>query len=119
MALTLYGITTCGTVKKARKWLDAREVPYDFVDLRTDPPTTETIDGWVAAFGARPMRNTSGRAYRALPKAERDGWDDATWAAKFAADPMLLKRPIILRDGEPVQVGFRGTDEELAACLLG
>ena len=118
MSLTLYGIPTCGTVKKARKWLEAREVSYTWVDLREAPPSRDQIDGWVAAFGARPMRNTSGGAYRALGD-EKKTWDDARWAAAFAEDPMLLKRPIIERGGVPVQVGFRGSDDEIADRLLG
>ena len=118
MSLTLYGIPTCGTVKKARKWLDARDVPYEWVDLRESPPTRDQVDTWVETFGAKPMRNTSGGAYRALGD-EKKTWSDARWTEAFASDPMLIKRPIIERDGSPVKVGFRGSDDELRADLVG
>ncbi|MBN2799221.1 MAG: arsenate reductase family protein [Deltaproteobacteria bacterium] len=118
MSLKLYGITTCGTVKKARAWLDSRGAAYQWSDLREEPPTRAQIDGWMAIFGAKAMRNTSGGAYRALGP-EKAEWSDAQWAEAFAADPMLLKRPILERDGAPVQVGFRGTDAEFEARLLG
>lgn len=118
MDLTLYGIPTCGTVRKARAWLDARGVDHTFVDLRQDPPTRDRVAGWAAALGAKALRNTSGGAYRALP-AEKADWDDTTWIDHFAADPMLIKRPVVERNGVPVQVGFRGTDDEIAARLLG
>ena len=117
MALTVYGIPTCGTVKKARKWLDGRGASYEWVDFRSQPPTKAQIETWVAVFGAKAMRNTSGGAYRALPP-EKKTWSDDVWAEHFAADPMLLKRPIIERDGTPVQVGFRGDDDTFAARLL-
>ena len=60
----------------------------------------------MAAFGAKAMRNTSGGAYRALGD-EKKTWSDARWQEAFAADPMLIKRPIVEKDGVPVAVGFR------------
>lgn len=114
--LTLYGIPTCGTVRKARKWLDARGVDHTFVDFREEPPDRDTIAGWVEALTAKALRNTSGKAYRALPE-DRKTWSDARWIEAFADDPMLIKRPVFTRDGEPVAVGFRGTDEAIAERL--
>ncbi|MCO4745075.1 MAG: Spx/MgsR family RNA polymerase-binding regulatory protein [Proteobacteria bacterium] len=115
--LTVYGISSCGTVKKARKWLDARGADHTWVDFRKTEVSRDQVAAWVSAFGAKAMRNTSGGAYRALP-AEKADWDDARWLDAFAADPMLIKRPIIERDGVPTQVGFRGSDEDFEAKLL-
>ena len=106
MAITLYGIPTCGTVKKARKWLDERGVDYAWIDLREAPPAREQLAHWVGAFTAKPMRNTSGGAYRALGP-EKKTWTDDQWLEAFAADAMLLKRPVVEVDGEPVAVGFK------------
>ena len=116
--LTVYGIPNCGTVKKARRWMDEREAAHTFVDFRATPPSRGQVEGWVEALGAKAMRNTSGGSYRALPPEKQD-WDDARWVEAFAADPMLIKRPIIERDGTAVQVGFRGSEDALAATLLG
>ncbi len=106
MNLTLHGIPTCGTVKKARKWLDARSIPYTFVDFRSSPPSREQVARWVEHFGARALRNTSGGAYRALGP-EKKTWDDARWLEAFLADPMLIKRPVVEIDGAPALVGFK------------
>jgi arsenate reductase (glutaredoxin) len=116
MSLTVYGIPSCGTVRKARAWLDARGVAHTFVDFRETPPSRDQIDAWVAALGAKAMRNTSGGAYRALGD-EKQAWSDARWAQAFAQDPMLINRPIITRDGAAVLVGFRGNDADLAQAL--
>ena len=70
------------------------------------------------ALGAKAMRNTSGGSYRALP-AEKKTWSDARWKAEFVKDVMLIKRPILEKDGVAVKVGFRGTDDEIASVLLG
>ena len=117
MALTVYGISSCGTVKRARSWLSERGADHVFVDFRKTPVSRERVDQWVAALGTKALRNTSGGAYRALPP-EKKTWDDATWAEHFAAEPMLIKRPVIERDGVPVQVGFRGSDADHATRLL-
>ena len=115
--LTVYGIPNCGTVKKARKWLVARGLSHGWVDFREAPPPPEQTQAWVQALGAKALRNTSGGSYRALGP-EKAKWDDATWAAHFAADPMLIKRPVIERDGRAVLAGFRGSDEDLQAKLI-
>lgn len=106
MKRTVYGIPTCGTCRKARKWLDEKGVDYTWVDLREKAPSRARIRRWLAAFGPKPMRNTSGGAYRALGP-EKQEWGAKEWEAAFAADAMLLKRPVLEIDGEPAAVGFR------------
>jgi arsenate reductase len=118
MTLTVYGIPSCGTVKKARAWLQARGVAFEDVDLRATPPTEAKVARWAAVFGATALRNTSGGSYRALGP-EKDGWTEAQWVKAMASDPMLIKRPVIERAGEPVLVGFRGSDEQLSEALIG
>lgn len=117
MSLELYGIPTCGTVKKARAWLEARQVEHTFVDLRKSPPSNEQVHAWIEALTAKKLRNTSGKSYRSLGE-EKKTWSDMQWQEAFVADPMLIKRPVIIKDGVPVQVGFRGSDEQLEAALL-
>ncbi len=106
MKLTLYGIKTCGTVQKARKWLDAEGIAYDFVDFRQQQVEPERVARWVEALGAKPLRNTSGGAYRALGD-EKKTWSDEQWTQAFQQDAMLIKRPVVERDGKPVTVGFQ------------
>ena len=117
MRYRVYGISSCDTVRKACKWFDTHGIAYERVDLRKTPPTEERVAGWVEILGSRAMRNTSGGSYRALPADKKD-WSDDAWLAAFVRDPMLLKRPIIERDGVAVGVGFRGSEEELFARFL-
>ena len=108
---TIYGIPTCGTVMKARKWLDEKGVEYTWVDFREKPPSKARLGRWMKAFGFKPMRNTSGGAYRALPP-EKKEWGDKEWKAAFEADEMLLKRPVLEIDGKPAAVGFKQPEWE-------
>lgn len=106
MVLQVYGIPTCGTCKKACQWLQDNQVTYEFINTKDYPPTYEMIKNWVAALGAKPMRNTSGQSYRALGD-EKQTWTDAQWMAAFANDAMLLKRPLFVNDGQAILVGFK------------
>ena len=106
MTTTVLGIPTCGTVKKARKWLDEKEIPYQWRDIREFPPTKEELERWIGKFGSKPMRNTSGGAYRSLGP-EKKEWGDSEWLAAFSNEAMLLKRPVLLVDDEPALVGFK------------
>jgi len=112
MSIQVYGIPNCGTCKKARQWLESLGIPYEFVNTQENPPTRTEIQGWVAALGNKPMRNTSGKSYRALPE-EKKGWTDERWTDAFSEDVMLLKRPLFVKDGTAVLVGFRAKEAVL------
>lgn len=88
------------------QWLDESEIASEFIDTKLHPPSAVQIADWVKALGNPPLRNTSGQSYRALGETKAD-WDDAQWVAAFAADAMLLKRPLFVQDGMAVAVGFR------------
>ena len=106
MNTTVYGIPNCDTVKKARAWLVDRGVDHTFVDFRATPVAPARVAAWVQALGAGALKNTSGGSYRSLP-ADKGTWDDATWTQRFAQDPMLIKRPVIEREGVAVLAGFK------------
>ena len=105
-SIQVYGIPTCGTCKKALQWLDTQQIDYEFINTKEQPPSAAQIAQWVDILGDRPMRNTSGQSYRALDEV-KDTWNQADWVTAFSNDVMLLKRPIFVKDGVAVAVGFR------------
>jgi arsenate reductase len=117
MGLEVYGIPTCGTCKKATAWLEQNGVEYTFINTKETPPTREMLTEWVAALGAKPMRNTSGQSYRAIAAAEKQAWDDDAWIDAFALDAMIIKRPLFVKAGVAVMVGFRAPEAQLQATL--
>ncbi len=106
MAVVVWGIPNCGTVKKARAALEAAGIAFVDRDLRASPPSARDVDRFLAAVGAKALRNTSGASYRGLPAA-KDAWTEAQWAEAFVRDPMLIKRPVLENNGVVVGVGFR------------
>jgi arsenate reductase len=45
------------------------------------------------------------------------GWTDEQWVEAFAQDAMLLKRPLFVKDGTAVLVGFRAKPEDIRQRL--
>lgn len=117
MTLQVYGIPNCGTCKKARQWLDANGVDYEFIDTKMNPPSRDQIRTWVDSLGSKPLRNTSGQAYRAIDAGDRQTWDDDQWIEAFAENAMLIKRPLFVADGTAVMAGFRGSEDSVRASL--
>jgi arsenate reductase len=116
MSIQIYGIPTCNTCKKALKWLDDNGIAYEFINTKEQPPSRDMIQQWVNCLGSKPMRNTSGQSYRALGET-KNTWTDSQWVEAFAQDAMLLKRPLFVKDGTAVSVGFK--DETLIRDRLG
>lgn len=116
MSLEVYGIPNCGTCKKAFQWLDDNNVEYTFINTKEHAPTRDMIQDWVKTLGSKPMRNTSGQSYRALGDAKQT-WTDDQWIEAFSKDAMLLKRPLFVKDGTAVMVGFREKDEVIREKL--
>ena len=115
MTIHLYGIPNCDTVKKARKWLDAHEVEYAFHDYKKEGADPERIAGWIAAAGLDVVVNRKGTTYRALSDANKArAADAATAPALLAANPSVIKRPIVEHDGG-ILVGFKA--DEWASAL--
>jgi len=110
MSIKVYGIPSCGTCKKAIAWLDNQKVPHEFINTKDYPPTKSEIAEWVNVLGERAMRNTSGQSYRSLG-AETETWSHIQWIEAYAKDAMLLKRPLFVKDGKAIAVGFRNPEE--------
>ena len=107
MTTTLYGIPNCDTVKKARAWLDAHDVPYRFHDFKRDGVPADALQAWLKAAGRDTVVNRKGTTWRKLSDAERDAVaDDASAARLLAAQPSVIKRPVVQWADGRLTVGF-------------
>lgn len=103
--VTLHGIKTCDTMKKARAWLDGHGIAYAFHDYKTAGIDRATLASWVAKLGWVALLNRAGTTFRTLPEAEREGLDEARAIALMLAHPSAIKRPVLTM-GETILVGF-------------
>jgi arsenate reductase len=101
----LYGIKTCDTVRKARRWLEGHDIDYRFHDLRGDGLDTALLDAWIGDFGWERLLNRRGTTWRQLPAQAREPLDAARARAIMLAHPGIIRRPI-LEHGATRHLGF-------------
>ena len=104
----------CTTCQKARKWLDAKGVAYDYRDIKEENPSLEELRTWWQTSGL-PLKkffNTSGLQYKSLGlKDKLPTMSEEEQLALLSSDGMLVKRPILVGDGF-VRVGFKEAEWE-------
>ena len=107
----------CTTCKKAKKELDQLGLEYKDVHIVEEAPSETVILNWLetSGFELKQFFNTSGIKYRELGLKDKVGTLSNKEAARLlASDGMLLKRPILVKDGRIQQIGYRKEYEELA-----
>ena len=107
MAITLYGIPNCDTVKKARAWLAGQGVDYAFHDFKKGGVPADRLDCWMAAVGADKLLNRQGTTWRKLDPAAQAGAQDAAGArALMLEQASVIRRPVVEWPDGTVTVGF-------------
>ena len=99
MAITMYGIKNCDTIKKARAWLDARGVEYQFHDYKTAGIEREQLETWCRELGWETVCNRAGTTFRKLSDAEKHGLDESRAIGLMLKQPSIIKRPMLDVDG--------------------
>lgn len=102
----LYGIRNCDTVKKARAWLDQRKVEYRFHDYKVSGIDMARLDRWCGEVGWEALLNRAGTTFRGLEESQKQGLDRPKAKALMAAQPSLIKRPVVELNGRVI-VGFK------------
>ncbi|MBS4205216.1 arsenate reductase family protein [Lederbergia citrea] len=114
MALTIYSYPTCGTCRKAKKWLEDHQKDFQELHIVENPPSRDEIEALYRSSGLelKKMFNTSGKKYRELGLKDkiRDASEDELLDI-LSTDGMLMKRPIVT-DGNKTTVGFKDSEFE-------
>lgn len=93
--VTVFGIANCDSVKKARKWLDANDVSYDFHDYKKKGIDKPTLSQWCKTLGWEMLLNKRGTTWRKLPDADKEGLTQARAIQLMLDNTSLIKRPVI------------------------
>jgi arsenate reductase (glutaredoxin) len=107
--LKFYQYPTCGSCKKAAKFLANANRDFESIHLVETTPSEDALrDLWVrSGLELKKFFNTSGKVYRENNYKERlKAMTDGEKLAALAGNGMLIKRPI-LDTGDVVLVGFR------------
>jgi len=113
LSITFYGIPNCDTVKKARNWLDAKGLSYNFHDYKKQGADPVKLAEWVEQAGWEKVLNRAGTTFKKLPEADKDGLDAKKAVQVMAANPSAIKRPVVEYPGG-ILVGFKESEWDAA-----
>jgi arsenate reductase (glutaredoxin) len=103
----VYGIPNCDTVKKARVWLEAHGVPFEFHDFKKAGVSAPLVKGWLKDVPLDALLNRRGTTWRALPDAAKAAAETEAGAiALMIEKPSVIKRPVLVVDGNVKTLGF-------------
>jgi arsenate reductase (glutaredoxin) len=106
LAITIYGIKNCDTMKKARTWLDSHGVEYEFHDYKTSGIEAAALARWSKQVGWETLLNRSGTTFRKLAEAQKTDLTERKALELMLAQPSMIKRPV-LEMGTRILVGFK------------
>ncbi|MBX4909256.1 MULTISPECIES: ArsC family reductase [Rhizobium] len=106
MAVTIYGIKNCDTMKKARSWLEEHGVAYEFHDYKAFSIDRPHLEAWIDQAGLDAVLNRAGTTFRKLPDAERENLSREKAIALMLDQPSMIKRPVLETEGKLV-IGFK------------
>ncbi|MEO1536547.1 MAG: ArsC/Spx/MgsR family protein [Pseudomonadota bacterium] len=104
--LTLYGLKSCDTCRKARRSAEKAGKNIIFVDIRETPLAPDERTRFLAAFG-EDLINRRSATWRNLSEKERAKDPDTL----LATHPTLMKRPVV--DGAVLTLGWSPETEKV------
>lgn len=105
--MQLFGIPNCNTVKKARDWLEAHGIAYEFHDFKKQGVDSTLVNSWLQQMPWEKLVNRAGMTWRNLSEAEKAAVNDAGAALHLMlAKSSVIKRPVLAKDGKILSLGF-------------
>lgn len=103
---TLYGISNCNTVKKAKDWLQDNNIEFQFHDYRKQGLSAELLESFEAVLGWEKLLNKQSTSWRKLTDDQKANISKQTALQFMLETPTLIKRPV-LDTGEKMIIGFK------------
>lgn len=97
MTITIYGIKSCSTMKKAFTKLDELGVSYDFHDYKKQGIDKDSVQRWVDKLGIDKVLNKRGTTWRKLDDSQKQAADASLDNAidLLVENTSMIKRPIV------------------------
>ena len=97
MTITIYGIKSCSTMKKAFTKLDELGVSYEFHDYKKQGIDKDNVKRWVDELGIDKVLNKRGTTWRKLDDSQKQAADTSLDNAidLLVENTSMIKRPIV------------------------
>lgn len=111
MNITMYGIPNCNSIKKARDWLEANGIDYNFHNYKKSGIDEATLQQWCSHIGWKLLLNQRGTTWRKLSAEDKSGINEAKAIRLMAVYPSMIKRPVLQDMEHPARI-LAGFEEE-------
>ena len=106
MVMIIYGIKNCDTVKKAQKYLQEKDISYEFHDYKKLGISKEKLSEWCDVVGWQVLLNKRGTNWRNLSDYIKNSVVDKESDINIMlSNHSIIKRPV-LEKGDLLIVGF-------------
>jgi len=102
----MYGIPNCDTIKKAKKYLNDKNIEFTFHDYRKDGISADLIDQFFVQLGWENVLNKRGTTYRALTDEQKSTLNESSAKQYLLDAPAMIKRPIVIHQ-DSYYLGFK------------
>lgn len=104
----MYGIKNCSSIKKAKEWLEANRIAFDFHDYKTAGISKEKLQAWNTQVGWENLINNRGTTWRKLDDTVKEKINDEETAIELMVmNTSIIKRPVIEKAGKIAAIGFK------------
>lgn len=103
--LKVYGIKSCDTCRRARKFLTEKDIEHAFHDVREDGLDIQMLERWAHRIDWQKLLNKQSLTWRKIPEVDRADMSKSKAFAAIIDQPTLMKRPVLEHDAF-LAVGF-------------
>jgi arsenate reductase len=103
--LTVFGIKSCDTCRKARKYFAENDIEFRFHDVRDDGLDIQMLERWADRIDWTKLLNKQSLTWRKIPEVDRNDMSISKAFALMIENPTLVKRPV-LESETFIAVGF-------------
>lgn len=104
--ITLYGISNCDTIKKAKKYLADNNIEFTFHDYRKDGVNEQMVSDFANKLDWEQLVNKRGTTYRALTDEQKQDLTKESAIPLLVEQPAMIKRPVLVSNGS-YHLGFK------------
>jgi Spx/MgsR family transcriptional regulator len=109
--ITVYGLKTCDTCRKALAWLKDEKIAHRFVDVRADGIAKADVSRFARAVGWEKLLNKASTTWRELDEGVKSNLTEGLAVALMVEHPTLIKRPVFEMPGNRIVSGFREAEK--------
>ena len=105
--IIFYGYSKCSTCRKAAKWLEAKDLQFQLIDIVTEPPLLDYLNLAIEQYAEEKKRifNTRGKAFKSI-NLDISSLSREEIIKLLLSDGKLIKRPFLVFEEKKVILGF-------------